>query len=252
MKMKPRTILPWASLALLLGCNETRTGGPGAESASAAPTSTSSALRFGFKDLRPLDAISGTIRVTAEGPASSERLELLAEGKPVAQLGADRATSLDTTKLPDGLCTVALAATRGGGRTVLASTQVVVLNQGSEAFFKNGSSGTISVPPTGNRPHQHLRYHFELGEGVKRVLAVLTWTGEGLDLELALGQGTCPHHGKTHAVGTGRRSPVTVLHAAPEGERLTAGQWFAHVDHKNEGEAAGKEAPFSVKAFLLR
>lgn len=243
-------LLPF--ILVLLGCNnEARTGAPGSE--SVAPPAATGALRFGFKDLRALDVLSGPSKLTAVGPAASEKLELLADGKPVAVLGADRTASLDTTKLPDGLCTVALAATRGGGRTVLASTQVIVLNQGAEAFFKNGSSGKVSVPPTGERPHQHLRYHFDLGEGVKRVLAVLTWEGgEGFDLELALGQGTCPHHGTARATRTGRSSPVTVLHAAPEGQTLAAGQWFAHVDLKNASEVAGKEAPFSVKAFLLR
>jgi hypothetical protein len=231
----------------LLGCNETRTGAPASEGAS----STRAALRLGFKDLRSHDVVSGVFRVTAEGPASSEKLELLADGKPIAPLGADRSASLDTSKLPDGLCTVALAAQRGAGRTVLASRQVIVLNQGSEAFFKNGSSGKISVPPTGALPHQHLRYHFDLGEGVKRVLTVLSWTGEGFDLELALGQGTCPHHGRTHARRTSKSSPVALLHA-PEGGSLTGGQWFAHVELKNPSEVAGKEADFSVKAFLLR
>jgi hypothetical protein len=240
------------TIVALLGCNEARTGAPGSEGA-AAQGATASALRFGFKDLRTLDVVSGPHRITVEGPASPEPLELLADGKPVAPLGTGRTASLDTTKLPDGLVTVALAASRGGGRTVLASTQVVVLNRGAEAFFKNGSGGKVSVPPTGERPHQHLRYHFDLQDGVKRVLAVLTWEGgEGFDMELALGQGTCPHHGTARATRTGRSSPVSVLHAAPEGQTLAAGQWFAHVDLKNAAEVAGKEAPFSVKAFLLR
>ncbi len=239
------------TIALLLGCSEARTGAPASESAGT-PAAAQSALRYGFKDVRALDVISGPLKLAIEGPASSEKLELLADGKPLATLAADRTASLDTARLPDGLVTIALAATRGGGRTVLASTPIIVLNQGSEAFFKNGSSGKVSVPPTGEVPHQHLRYHFDVQDGVKRILAVLTWSGESFALELALGEGTCPHHGTAHATRTARSSPLSVLHAAPEGKTLAAGQWFAHVALKNASEVAGKEAPFGVKAFLLR
>jgi hypothetical protein len=156
--------------------------------------------------------------------------------------------SWDTSKVADGL--VKLSVRRGG--KVVDSARVVVLNKGSEVFFKNGSSGKVVVPPTGYA-HQHLRYHFDLAEGAREVLAILTWDQPGFDLELALGRGTCPHHGEQVAAEHGTGSPVIVSHrVAAEGATLPTGQWFAHVRLLNADKVLGQETPFSVRAYVMR
>jgi hypothetical protein len=234
-----------ALCACAAGCPDPRPTGQPVRAATSAPSIV------GFKGLAPHEVVSGPLRVASRGSAGAG-LELLANGRPIAPLGRDGAAVLDTTLLPDGLLTLALAANRGGGRSVLATLPVIVLNRGSEVFFKNGSGGTIAVPPTGIVPHQHLRYHWDMGEGVKRLLALLAWQGEGFELELAVGRGSCPHQGQRLAGRRGSRSPIAVEHAAPESGSLGGGQWFAHVALENPARVAGRETSFSVRAFLLR
>jgi hypothetical protein len=195
-----------------------------------------------LKGIAPLDVVSGKLPLKLEG--GGQEAEVLVNGKVVGKAGG----VWDTTSVPDGTARLEL---RQGGR-VVERVDVIVLNQGSEVFFKNGSGGEVVVPPTGYQ-HQHMRYHWELGEGVRRVLAVLSWDRPGgFDLELAVGMGVCPHHGKKLAAARSTTSPLEVLYTAPAGETVQRGQWFAHVALMNPGRVLGKRTSFSIKAFQLR
>lgn len=198
--------------------------------------------RTGLTNVRALDVVSGVLPVQAGG---SGELTLWADGKQVGRAGGDPRFSWDTAAGPDGLVELVLKQ----GEKELDRKRVVVLNKGAEVFFKNGSGGKVAVPPTGYQ-HQHLRYHWDQNDPARKVLAVLTWDQPGFDLELALGRGTCPHHGEQVAAGHGTSSPVVVAHEAQDS--LPTGQWFAHVRLLNEGAVLGKETAFAIRAYVLR
>jgi hypothetical protein len=207
-----------------------------------APAGAGASSAAGFQNLKELDVISGnyTVKLTASG-------KLLAGGVEVGRAAkAPYAVSWDTTKAPDGVVEVELKA-----GTSTSKRRVVVLNNGAEVFFKNGSSGKIDVPPTGFE-HKHMRYHFDMTDGVKRVVAVLNWDNPDFDLELSLGRGTCPHHGKQVAGVRSTRSPIVVHYTVPAGEDAPKGQWFAHVRLMNPDKVLSKKTSFAVKAFVLK
>jgi hypothetical protein len=91
-----------------------------------------------------------------------------------------------------------------------------------------------------------------MGAETKRVLAILTWDKPGFDLELSVGQGTCPHHGKQVAAKQSTTSPITLLHDPGDGKALDSGQWFTHVRLQNPDQMRGKETPFAIRAYQLR
>jgi len=225
-----RTAILAICVAAVAGCTDrSTTTAPPAEPA-----------KTGFKDLRDFDVVSGVWSVSVLGPG----LSLWADGK---QVGQGALIPWDTKRSKDGLVEISL---RRGAQS-LHRGRAVVLNNGGEVFFKNGSSGKVEVPPTGYQ-HQHLRYHWEMAEGARRVLAVLTWDKPGFDLELALGRGTCPHHGESVGDKHATSSPVVLTHEAPAGQTLPTGQWFAHVRLMNEKQVSGKETAFSVRAYTMR
>ncbi len=236
-----REVRPWlVLLGLVLGLGGSCSGrsAPGAGSGSAAGP----AAAPGFRTPRPLDVISGVVPIEVVG----DGLELRVPGQPPVVLAAGKGR-LDTSRLSDGLHQLAL--TRPGDARALATLPVVVLNQGSEVFFKNGSDGEIVVPPAGYQ-EQHLRYHWDMPAGVKRVLGILSFTGAGFELELALGTGTCPHHGTAVAKQVGSTSPITLVHEAAA--TLEPAQWFAHVRLLNPEKVPGRQARFAVRAFMIR
>lgn len=199
----------------------------------------------GFTDVRAFDVVSGVLPIKA---AAGGEVTLWAAGKRVASASGDPARiSWDTTGGPDGLVELAL---KQGGKEI-DRTRVVVLNRGAEVFFKNGSGGKVEVPPTGYQG-QHLRYHWDQNDPVRKVLAILSWDQPGFDLELAVGRGTCPHHGEQVAADHNTASPLVVSFEAPAGAPLAAGQWFAHVRLLNAAAVLGKETAFSVRAYVMR
>jgi len=204
-----------------------------------------------FRSPRALDVLAGRVPIVAEGPASGAGRRVLLDGKPGPALDASGNGWLDTQPLADGLHQLQLAAAGPGS----AAVSVVVLNHGAEVFFKDGSEGVIEAPtaPSGGHDEaQHYRFHWEMTAGAKAVLALLSWSGEGFDLEAAVGTGTCPHHGQRLAVGHSPESPVTILHRSPSGGDLSLEQWFVHARLLNGEAVLGRRAPFHVRAFLLR
>jgi len=193
---------------------------------------------------RPLDVLAGKVPIEVAG----EGVEVRVDGKPGPALSGGRG-QLDTAAMPDGLRLLTLV--RPGASAPVATVPVVVVNDGAEVFFKNGSEGTITVPLAGYQ-EQHHRHHWDMPTGVKRVLALLTWPGEGFELELALGTGTCPHHGARLAHTQGLRPPLSLLYQPPDGKPAEVTQWFAHVRLLNPEKVGGRQTDFSVRAFMFR
>lgn len=229
-----------ALCALCGACSRTETA------AGASPGSASAAVAFA--NLRDLDVVSGTVVVRVQ-PAPRGRVLLVAGGVVVASTAAPGVgLTWDSTRGPDGLVGLELREQPRGG-SPLARTRVVVVNRGAEVFFSDGSGGKISVPPSGYEP-QHLRYHFRMSDGAKRMLAILTWERPGVELELAAGLGQCPHHGTTLARQTSARSPIVLDLAVPPD--APPERWFCHVRLTNAERVLGTETPFSVRAFTFR
>ncbi len=97
-----------------------------------------------------------------------------------------------------------------------------------------------------------MRHHFDMTDGVKRVVAVLSWDNPGFDLELSLGRGTCPHHGKQVAAVRSTTSPIVVNYTVPAGEDAPKGQWFAHIRLMNPNKVLGKQMSYATKGFVIK
>lgn len=234
-------------LVVLAGCsrNEHAPMPAGSETTSQPQAPTASAS---FQGLRAFDVVSGKVPIKVTAADGRSKLDLVIDGKVVASREkAPYEFSLDTSRMTDGLAKIALSS----GQGILAELPLVVVNQGSEVFFKNGSGGKVTVPPTGYQ-HQHLRYHWDNKDGVKKILTILQWDKQGFDLELALGQGTCPHHGTKVADRRSTSSPIALVYEPPPDKPISSGQWFAHVRLMNPDQVVGQETSFSIKAFLFR
>jgi hypothetical protein len=233
-----------ALLAVVAGCQPTRADPPASGSSSTESPTLSSP--------RALEVLSGPIEVSA---SAGGRHRLLVDRRAGPTLDGAGRGRLDTGGLEDGLHLLQLA--RPGATAPLgAAVPVIVLNRGSEVFFKDGSEGMVDAAPCMPGLHDesgHRRYHWDMTAGVKQVLGLLTWTGggDGFELELALGTGSCPHSGRQLAHAQSARSPLTVLFRPSSGE-LPAGQWFAHVRAARPDAADRRSASFRVRAFLLR
>lgn len=225
-------------------------GTPGAD---AALDDGGAAPALSFKNLTAYDGFQGQAALKVAAPAGATQVELLVDGKAVASSGSAPFTiDWDTTKVGDGVVKLCLRATVAGQTQTCPDVPAVVYNNGTMASWKNGHSGTIIVPKTGY-VDQHLKYHWDMPDGVKQVIGVLSWDKPGYELELALGTGTCPHSGTTAVKQTAKVSPAVATFGDGK-QALTKVQWFAHVDLKNRSESKllGTQTPFSVKAFLLK
>jgi len=93
---------------------------------------------------------------------------------------------------------------------------------------------------------QHLRYHWDLPTGVKKIITVLEWEERDFKLELAICMGTCPDHGSTATRKDSQNSPLAVLYPDKGSAALKPGQWFAHVQQMNSTKVPGKDCKFKV------
>jgi hypothetical protein len=180
------------------------------------------------------------------------KLELLVDGKLEATASAAPFSfSWDTSKRPDGIAKHSLKAYVGGtavdGKDLLP---VIVLNNGSEVSWKDGNSGKVIVPASGY-VDQHLKHHWTMPGGVKKVIALLHWDVPGFKLELQIGVGECPDNGTTAAKAESEISPTVVEWGPASGTIPANAMWFAHVQLMNSAKVLGKETPFSLKAFLI-
>jgi hypothetical protein len=197
--------------------------------------------------------VKGTAKVQATVNAAVAKLELLVDGKVVSTLTKSPWTfSWNTTTSKDGLAKLSLKATGAkGGTATSAQTTVVVLNEGEEASFEDGSSGTITVPSSGYI-EEHLKYHWTMPSSIHQILAVITWDQKSFELELKLGVGECPDNGTTYATEDVAASPgVAVFPDQPQTSSFGNATWFAHVAPTNASSNLGKSTSFSIKAYLL-
>ena len=107
------------------------------------------------------------------------------------------------------------------------------------------------MPPTGY-VDQHLRYHYDMVSGVKKIINVLTWGSSEFKLELAIGMGVCPSSGTTAVKKESYTSPLLLTYPESGTAALKSGQWFAHVQLMNSTKVLGKKTPFKVIGYLLK
>lgn len=260
-----RTMLTlWLCGALLLGCSDDGTNqdptldGGGTSDVSTTPhPDTVGPLSVDFAELKAYSAVKGTTKVKVSATGNVTKVELMAGGQVLAtQVGLPMEISWDTTVQADSVYKVSLRATGPSGNTATSGeVPVVVLNKGKEVTWTDGNSGSINVP---SMPYvnQHLRFHWTMPGGMKRVVVVLEWTDSAFKLELATGVGTCPDHGETAGKKVSSTSPLAVVYpdlgSTPSAALATA-TWFGHVDLVNNTDTSlvGKKAPFTLKAYVM-
>ncbi len=211
-----------------------------------------SAPEASFSELKPYDAVKGSASVKADAPAGVTKLELLVDGKSVATLTASPWTfTWDTAPTADGVVKLSLKASTASASSTSKELPVVVLNKGLEVTWKDGNTGTVTVPATGYID-QHIKKHYEMPDGVTKVIALLGWDQPGFKLELTIGVGECPDNGVIAAKGESPTSPVAVEYAPKTGTIPKAAMWFSHVQLMNPNDVLGKDTPFWLKTYLLK
>ena len=204
-----------------------------------------------LKGVKAYDSLKGTAQLEVEVQGTPTKVELLSGSDVVATADSAPFTlSWDTTGQKDGI--VELKVRCDGDDTMTSeAVKLVVLNKGSEATFTDGTGADIAVPKDSPYVDQHLKHHWTMGAGITRVIGVLYWDDQALELELAIGMGTCPHSGTKAADVKGKTGAIGVEYGT--GQALTEGKWFAHVDlvNKTDDAVKGKTVPYTVKAYLL-
>jgi Bacterial Ig domain len=214
----------------------------GTDTVSVAPTAE-------FKALSAFDGIQGTKEITATVSASVDKLELLADDKAVAEVTkAPFSISFDSTKVSDGVVKLKLKAYAGTKSAESDAITVVIYNNGTKATWLAGNSGTMTIK---SGMDNHLKYHWNMPDSVKQVIAVLFWKDKSFKMELAVGTGTCPHSGTKAMDVKGDTSPLPLVFGDGK-TNLTVCQWFAHAGATNEPDMLDKSTVMTIEAYLLK
>lgn len=211
---------------------------------AAVPTAT-------FKALEAYSGHQGTATLETEVNDVVTKIELLAGGTVVATADAAPFTlDWDTTQSDDGMVNLSLKAYADAETATSEEVPVVVYNNGETATFIGGSdAATMEIDASGVGDF-HIKWHWMMPEGIKRVIAVAFWDNPAFEMDLALGMGTCPHSGTEAARTDSATSPV--LNDYDPGNQLSVDQWFAHVGATNESDLAGESTDMTIKVFLLK
>ena len=237
--------------ALLLGCGDDGGNATGDSQIGQPDGGASVEPSSSFKSLTQYDVAAGTFEVTTDTAAGVTKVELLADGKVVAEAtAAPFSISWDTTATPDGVVKLSLKAHADAKNATSDEIPVVVLNNGEEVTFTEGSEQTVTIDPALDN---HVKVHWTMPAGVKTLIGVVFWDNREFKMELAMGTGNCPHSGQQACSISGESSPL--MTAYPEGVATgTLGEtlWFVHAGATNEADLAGKTCKFTFKAFLLK
>jgi hypothetical protein len=252
------SVLCALSLVTLIGCGDS--GGD--------PTAT-------VLNLIPYNAVSGSleVEVDADMPSGVKRVELFAglEAEPMAVAKeAPYKLSWDTTAIRDGLTNVAVTVIGNDGESHHSDIlPVIVLNLGERGAFIDGDAGVMQIgsDPAGD---YHMPHHWEMPSGVKQMMALVKWVGQdgqaAWDMEIALGQGVCPHRGKQYGerahstetptvniIGADQLLPAAdFLPETPAVYDAATELYFAHVAALNPAEHLTEGLPYSLEIYLLR
>lgn len=204
-----------------------------------------------FKDLKQYDGIQGTVTIDLTTTGSVTQVELLADGTAVATATeAPFALTWDSTSATDGIVQLSLSV---NGAAASSEIPVVVYNNGEEATWLNGNSGTMTIVADADN---HLPFHWTMPDGIRQIIGVLFWDNARFQMRLDVGTGTCPHSGQLAATSDpedGKSSPVvTVFPDAKSGTLTSDIQWFAHAACDNEADLVDKETNLHVQVYLLR
>ncbi len=210
-------------------------------------------LTVSFKSLKPCDGLKEKASLEIETNGKPSKIELLVDGKVAATTTvAPYLIEWDTTQTQNGMVKLSLKAYQGNGSVTSDEVPALIYNGGEPVTFIDGDSGKVTVPASGYID-QHLKFHWDMPDNVKGIIAGLCWDKTGFELELAVGLGACPDHGTTVDRKAEPQSPVAIIIDQQTGT-LKAAQWFAHVQLVNptSKDVLGKEAAFQIRAFLMK
>jgi len=246
------------SIVALVGCGDS--GGD--------PTAT-------VLNLIPYTAVQGSldVEVTADMPSGVKRVELYAglEPEPIATAKeAPYQLTFDTTLVRDGLTNVAVTVVGNDGKAHHSDIiPVIVLNTGEAAVIHDDDTGVLQIPAV-IAGETDLRHYWETPTGIKQILAMVKWVPQegqiDWDLELAIGQGICPHRGQQYGERDHSLTSPTVLTVSatevaaaaeffpetPASYDPLTELYFLHLSTLNLEEHLSEAVPYSIEVFLLR
>jgi hypothetical protein len=199
------------------------------------------------------------VTVTAADDVKVQIVELFVVGTndPVATSQAVPFTlSWNTTATADGLAEIYARATDWAGKSAdTPRARILVLNSGRPAQLTDGDSVTLSIPANYDGTQEvDGRSHWNNTSGFHTVIATVDWQltqGQSpWQLQLAVGQGFCPHDGVVLSeYVTGDTSPMVVT-TTREGEFAT-GRHFVHIKPMLASQHKGESLTYNVKVFLI-
>jgi hypothetical protein len=111
--------------------------------------------------------------------------------------------------------------------------------------FTDGNTGTYTVVEGGE---SHEKHHFNMPEGKDALVLKVTWPDDTWTMDVAAGQGGCPHSGTTRATVTATKDARLFIPATQISETgpFTAGEvWFLHLGATGT-HAAGEAEPYTM------
>jgi hypothetical protein len=178
----------------------------------------------------------------------------------------------DTSVTDDGIHFLGLEVTDVAGRTATVSEHlVIVANNGEE---RPAVDAVATIPENYLEVDYHVRASFTGAEGVREIIAWMTWDPTGSwAFELAVGQGLCPHRGVEYLAETSDQGEIVITLAREElapwivprlpvedqdsdvfpynGDPLTFGAFFGHVDPLDPAAHVGSSMPVTLGMVLL-
>ncbi len=117
--------------------------------------------------------------------------------------------------------------------------------EGVSIKCNEGNSGTIQIPFIGLQfLETDEKHHWDMEDGIKKVVARLEWTDTSWQFEFSIGTGECPDSGQAKESGSGNNGTIILNYGDEEG--LAEGQWFAHIRSLDKESHRGEECKYSL------
>lgn len=213
-----------------------------------------------FDELSAYEVLSGsrTLNPQVSDDGGVALVELRVDGVVSASVDQEPFQLIwDTTKTTDGLHNVSLKATDATGNTTeLFPVRVAVINDGLVPVLENNGVGEWDIPSDYDGTQEvDIKHHWTNDEAYAKAIGVITWEvpdGQGeWDVELAMGEGTCPHSGVVYDDGFYSTSGAVEGEVIPTAGWPAATQFFIHGKPMNPMEHKGDTISYRMYVFLF-
>lgn len=209
-----------------------------------------------FDNLPQYEGFQGSVELAVTTSSSVDKVELLADGEVVATAtAAPFKLTWDTSAGKDGMISLTLKAYAGDASATGEAVPVVVYNDGEVVQWLEAADPANPVIEGEMKVQAgveyHVKFHWDMPEGVKRVIAVHEFDNPAFEERFTIGIGGCPHSGYPATDVVSKISPVALDFVPPPDGMIPAEMWFSHAGPDNEAEVLGQTAKVSFKTYIF-